>query len=133
FSCFRAPSENPVFTEVGRLLPGNGRPPEPDTAPGPFAFADRAYAEALLYRSGWTGIEFEPFDFSMIVGAGTDPVADAAAYFTRIGPAARALAEMAADERARCEQRISELALRNCFEGIVGLRAGAWIVSARKP
>jgi SAM-dependent methyltransferase len=56
FSCFRAPSENPFFTEVGRLLPDTGAPVDP-RAPGPFAFADRGYVEDLLAQAGWGAVE----------------------------------------------------------------------------
>jgi SAM-dependent methyltransferase len=131
FSCFRAPGENPVFTEVGGLLPQAAPPADPH-APGPFAFADRARVEAILGEAGWSGIAFEPFDFAMVVGAGEDPIEDAVAYFSLIGPAARAAREMSADERERFQDRVRELARRNLREGIVSLRAAAWIVAARK-
>jgi SAM-dependent methyltransferase len=130
FSCFRAPGENPVFTEVGSLVPQAESPADPH-APGPFAFADRARVEAILGEAGWSGIAFEPFDFAMVVGAGEDPVEDAVAYFTSIGPAARAASEMSTDERERFRGRVRELAARNLREGIVSLRASAWIVTAR--
>ncbi|HYC81258.1 MAG TPA: class I SAM-dependent methyltransferase, partial [Solirubrobacterales bacterium] len=89
FSCFRAPAENPFFTEVGRLLP-QAEPAADPHAPGPFAFADAARVAAILADAGWTGVACEPFDLAMVAGAGEDPVADAVAYFSRIGPAARA-------------------------------------------
>jgi SAM-dependent methyltransferase len=131
FSCFRAPGENPVFTEVGALVP-QAEPPADPHGPGPFAFADRARVEAILGEAGWSGIAFEPFDFAMVVGAGEDPIEDAVAYFSTIGPAARAAREMSADERERFQDRVRELARRNVREGIVSLRAAAWIVAARK-
>lgn len=131
FSCFRAPSENPFFSEVGRLVP-QAEPPGDPHAPGPFAFADPARVVAILDEAGWSGIFCDPLDFAMIAGAGEDPVEDAVAYFTTIGPAARAAREMGPDERERFRDRVRELARRNLHEGIVSLRAAAWIVSARK-
>jgi len=130
FSCFRDRVENPFYTEVARLLP-DAEPPPPD-APGPFAFADRTRVQDLLELSGWTQVAFEPFDFAMVTGAGEDPVADAVAYFSVIGPAARAAAELEPDQRERFFDRIGELARRNLHGNMVALRAATWIVTARK-
>lgn len=131
-SCFRDRSENALFTELARLVPGDPPPFDP-AAPGPFAWSDRHRVERWLTEAGWREIEFEPFDFAMVIGAGSDPIGDAVAYCSRIGPAARAVAELGPDERARFTDRAAALAERNSHEGIVALRAAAWIVSARKP
>jgi len=131
FSCFRNLAENPVFTEVGRLIP-NAEPAGDPHGPGPFAFADPARVEQIFAAGGWTATRFEPFDFAMIVGAGEDPVEDAVSYFSAIGPAARAAREMTPDQRERFLDRVRELARRNLHEGIVSLRAATWIVTARK-
>lgn len=132
FSCFRDRAENPFFTEPTRLLPHPEPLPEPD-APGPFAFADRGRVEGILLAGGWREIEFEPYDLPMIVGVGADPVEDAVSYLTAIGPAARAASALGGDERERFVERLRGLAERNRHEGIVSLRAAAWIVTARKP
>ena len=131
FSCFRARDENPFFTEVAHLLPQAEPPPGP-AEPGPFAFADAARVESILAGAGWGNIGFEPFDFAMIAGAGENPVGDAVEYFATIGPAARAASEMEPEARARFLDRVRELARANLHEGIVALRAAAWIVTARK-
>lgn len=133
FSCFRRREENPFFTEVARLLPEPPPPPPDPHAPGPFAFADSARVENILHNAGWTGVAFESFDFAMIAGAGADPVEDTLAYFSTIGPAARAARELDDPAREAFSDRVRELAARNLREGIVSLRAGAWIVTARKP
>ena len=132
FSCFRARAENLFFTEVGRLLANQETPGDPD-APGPFAFADPHRVERLLTDAGWREIALAPFDFAMIAGAGADPVEDAVEYFSRIGPAARAIADLPPDEHERFADRVRALATRNLYDGIVSLRAGAWLVTARKP
>ncbi|MEL1250613.1 class I SAM-dependent methyltransferase [Aurantiacibacter gilvus] len=131
FSCFRAVQENPFFTEIMRLLPAAPPPADPD-APGPFAFADRDRVIPILRAGGWENISFEKFDFPMVAGAGDDPIEEARNYFSVIGPAARAAAEMDEAARGRFFDRIRELASRNCREGIVSLPAAAWIVSATK-
>jgi SAM-dependent methyltransferase len=131
FSCFRAPAENPFFTEVGRLLPDTGPAADPH-APGPFAFADPGHVEDLLSRAGWGSLDFERFDLAMVAGAGADPVEDAVAYFSSIGPAARAAAEMAPDARGRLIEGIRGVAARHLHDGLVALRAATWIVTARR-
>jgi SAM-dependent methyltransferase len=131
FSCFRDLGDNPFFAEVARLLPAPPMPGDPHE-PGPFAFADAARVGAILDAAGWREVKFEPYDFAMVAGSGDDPVADAVGYFSRIGPAARALAELEPDERARFADRVHALAQRNLCDGIVSLRAAVWIVTGAK-
>jgi SAM-dependent methyltransferase len=132
FSCFRDRELNPALTDAARLLPDPPPPPADPHAPGPFAFADRDRVEATLARAGWSNIAFVPYDFAMIVGAGAEPVEDALAYLTTIGPAARAARALAPGEREAFLGRLRDLARRQSREGIVSLRAAAWIVTASK-
>lgn len=131
FSCFRRWQENPVFADIAQLLPVPPPPPVAD-APGPFGFSDPARVEDILARAGWSEIAFESFDFPMIVGAGEDPVEDACGYFALIGPAARALRELDDQARAAFYARLRDLARHNERDGVVALRAAAWIVAARR-
>lgn len=131
FSCFRAPSDNPFFTEVDALLPESAMPPPPGTL-GPFAFADSGHVSTILERGGWRDIAFEQYDFAMIAGAGPDPVADAVVYYSRIGPAARAMRELPSDRHEEFQARLASLMARHCQDGIVALPASTWIVTARK-
>lgn len=132
FSCFRQPAECPFFTEVAAQLPVDEAPPPDPRAPGPFAFADRDFVRDILSDAGWSGVDFEPVDFAMIAGAGDDPVEDALAYWTAIGPAAIRLAGMNDVARQESIVRLREVARRNLRDGVVALKAAAWIVSARK-
>lgn len=133
FSCFRGIEHNPFFAQVGRLLPaGAVEPPSDPYAPGPFAFADGGRVERILTQAGWRDFACEPFDFAMVAGAGEFPIEDAVAYFSRIGPAARALAAMEGDERAAIQARLAGLASRHLHDGIVALGASAWIVTATR-
>ena len=131
FSCFRTLAKNPVFTKLLRLLPAPPEPSDPH-APGPFAFADPARVESLLAQAGWAQFAATPFDFPMIVGTGEDPVEDAVSYFSRIGPAARAAAELDINARERFFDRVRTLAERHLHGNIVALPAAAWVVTARK-
>ncbi|HEY7805978.1 MAG TPA: class I SAM-dependent methyltransferase [Croceibacterium sp.] len=131
FSCFRGRSENPVFTEVGSLLPAPPEPADPYAA-GPFAFAERDHVSAILTDGGWTNVAFEPFDFAMVTGAGDDPVEDAMSYFQKIGPAAGALRELDQARREEILAGLREIVTDHCRDGVVALRAATWIVTARR-
>lgn len=131
FSCFRDPAENPFFTEVGRLLP-QAPPPPPADAAGPFGFARRERIAQVLESGGWEAVAIDAFDFPMIAGAGEKPVDEAMAYFTTIGPAARAAKELEPERREAFFARLRQLCEANLRDGVVSLAAAAWIVSARK-
>jgi SAM-dependent methyltransferase len=131
FSCFRSVDENSWVNEVIALLP-EPPPPMPHGAAGPFAFADTDHVRGILESGGWGGIAIEPVDFEMTVGSGEDAITDAASYFKRIGPAARAMAAMDEDERSAMGERIRDLAARRLANGEVCFQAAAWIVTAIK-
>ena len=131
FSCFRSAGENPFFTEVSALLPPSALPPLPGE-PGPFAFAETEHVAAILQAGGWRDFAFENYDFGMIAGAGDDPVAEAVAYYSRIGPAARALRELPPHQREQFIAKLAGLMATHSSEGIVALRAATWIIGAAK-
>ena len=118
FSCFRAAAENGWAVALADALGQRVSPP--GTAPGPFAFADPGHVAAILAAAGWHD-----------AGAGNDPVADALAFFRRIGPAARALADTPEADRPPMLAKLrAMLASRMCAK-IVQFPAAAWIWSAR--
>jgi SAM-dependent methyltransferase len=129
FSCFRDRSENAWATEIGALA-GGGVPVDP-TAPGPFAFADKAHVARVLAAAGWEKIAFDAVDWDYVAGEGFDPVADAVAYFQRIGPAAPAIASLEGVERAQLLADIASLAENHLRGGRVAFNASAWIVTAQ--
>jgi hypothetical protein len=127
FSCFRTARENPWASGIAELL---GLPGGDAEAPGPFAFADPQRVEAILTTGGWGKVDFEPLDFAWIAGKGEDPVADALAFVSRIGPAAPALRALEGSDRLAAERE-----LRGWFEAhragdLVAFPAAAWIVTA---
>jgi SAM-dependent methyltransferase len=130
FSCFRTPAENPWASTLAQLLdqPLAQNP----RAPGPFAFADRAYVESILRAAGWQEIAFEPVDFGYIAGQGADPVADALDFFARIGPAAPALRGLDQTARVAAEAKIRDWLEPHRVGDQVVLQAAAWIVSAQR-
>ena len=131
FSCFRDLLDNPFFREIGRLLPRSDGPPPDPNAPGPFAFADQERVSGILSEAGWRDLVFDRFDFRMLAGAGEDPIAEAMAYFARIGPAARAMAEMEEARRARVLASLAEFLPDHLQDGIVSLTASVWIVTGQ--
>jgi SAM-dependent methyltransferase len=130
FSCFRAPRLNAWASELLALFPQ--APASDPRAPGPFAFADQDYVRGILEEAGWTQIRAEPVDFSYIAGAGEDPVQDAVEYFSRIGPAARALRDLDPTLRPVIIEKLEALLRNHLAEGTVTLKAAAWIWSATR-
>ena len=133
FSCFRAQVENEWMAAMRGVIERHA--PEalalPPPAAGPFAFAEPGRVEGILRDAGYAPPVLEPLDFDFLVGAGDDPVADAIAYFKRIGPMARLAAAM--DEAAQAAflaDLTKVVAGHRRHDGIV-FRAAAWIVSSR--
>ncbi|KPL67900.1 hypothetical protein SZ64_07075 [Erythrobacter sp. SG61-1L] len=131
FSCFRSPAVNEIFTAVGSLLPPPPIPPDPE-APGPMAFADPDRVKRILASSGWEDVHLDPFDFAMVVGMGEDPVSDAVAYFSTIGPVATAMAAMTEEVQSAFRQKLRSFVASREIDGIIAFAAGAWIVTAKR-
>ncbi len=131
FSCFAPVADNPFFREIGRLLPRSDAPPPDPHAPGPFAFADKDRVAGILADAGWRDLVFDRFDFRMIAGAGNDPVEDAMGYFSRIGPAARAMADMDDAARQRFRATLADFLPAHVQDGAVSLQASVWIVTGQ--
>ena len=132
FSCFRASGENPWASDLARLLPADSETRQPDSQEsGPFAFARPERVREILEAAGWRDIAFEPCDYTYIAGEGDDPVADAKAFFARIGPAAAAMRRLAEDGRAALQANLRSWLETHRKGNRVTFPAAAWIVSAR--
>jgi len=133
FSCFRGPAENEWMAAMRALIERHA--PEtlttPPPAAGPFAFADPGRIDSVLRGAGFAPPLIEPFDFDFVVGAGDDPVAEAMAYFKRIGPMARLMAEMDEAKKAAFLIDLKEVAGRHRRADGIVFRAAAWLVSSR--
>lgn len=125
FTCFAAAADNPWATLVTE-------PPAPAAgyAPGPFAFADAEVTRAILEAAGWT-IAVERVEFTYRAGEGDDPVADALAFLTRIGPAASAMRDAAPQEREALRARLTEQLERRRRGSAIDFPAVAWLWTAR--
>ena len=128
FSCFRDWTLNWFAYEISKIA--DNVTPKPD-APGPFAFADRDKVAKILADSGWKNAEAEAVDFSYIAGEGDDPVGDAVSFMRRIGPASRAIADAAADERPALIDGLHAICKDHLQGDRVLFPAAAWIWSAQ--
>lgn len=130
FSCFRSREENEWVGALVAILPTQPAPSPPDST-GPFAFGDPGRVRAILSDAGWKDIAFEAVDYLMIAGEGPQALDEALGYFQRIGPAARAIAELPDHERPAARQRLRGVLEGYHHEHAVTLGAAAWIVTAR--
>lgn len=128
FSCFRPAAENPWAMDIARLLPPGKPVPPVEFPPGPFAFADPDHVRRCL--RGWRDIRFQPLDFAYVAGSGSNPVADALSFFSRIGPAAAAIRTLPDQSRAAFERGLLELVQSRSVGGRVCFPAAAWLVTA---
>ena len=129
FSCFRERSAN-SWAMLSNDLVGEPAAPPPGYVPGPFGFADHAFVTDLLARSGWKNAEAIAVDYHYVAGQGDDPVADAADFFSRIGPVARTIAEQPSDRRADLFERLKTLLSSHVAGDTVAFPAAAWIWTA---
>ncbi|MBW6525419.1 class I SAM-dependent methyltransferase [Sphingomonas sp. RHCKR7] len=130
FSCFRAREENDWASALDAAV-GATPGPTGSYAPGPFGLADRARTQDILAAAGWRDADATGHDVRYLVGGGDDPIADALAFFRRIGPAAAVLAAAAPDEQAAIERRIAAVLAARIRDGAVAFTAAIWIWVAR--
>lgn len=129
FSCFRSRADN-QWAVVADALTGNGDTSSTGYAPGPFAFADQDFTAGILRDAGWRDAEARAVDYDYVAGAGDDPLADAMSFFSRIGPAARAMADAPPDRRATMKEKLRATLTDHLHDGAVTFRGAAWIWSA---
>lgn len=133
FVCWRPMKENgwvsvPFFAALPHLPPQE--PPVPG-APGPFAFADPARFSGILKEAGYKDIDIEPFDASLSLGDGADPVGLALEQTLEIGPLSRALKELPDETKTRAANAVREALGKYVSNGEVRLGGAVWLVSAR--
>ena len=131
FSCFRDPSLNPWASDLVEAVTGAAPQPAAGYAPGPFAFADRAFVADLLARAGWHGAKADPVDYRYVAGAGDDPLADAVSFLRRIGPIARALRDVPDARRAAMLDKLAAALQKHREIDEIAFPAAAWIWRAR--
>jgi SAM-dependent methyltransferase len=121
FSCFGPRRENAWARALDAALDLDSN--LVSDAPGPFAFAESGRVSAILDAAGWRRAQVWDHEVPYVVGVGVDPVADALAFFRRIGPAAPVLAAAPPDERGRIEDRLRDLLAARTRDGAVAFTA----------
>lgn len=83
----------------------------------------------MLAAAGWRDATATAVGFDYVAGDGEDPVADAGAFFARIGPVARALRDMPDRDAGRA--RLADQLARRVSGNRVVFPALAWLWHAR--
>jgi SAM-dependent methyltransferase len=129
FVCWRDAKENlwasvPIAAARPLLPPQEAMDPH---APGPFAFADAERLKDILIKAGYRDIRIEKLDTTMNMGATVDEAVDQA---LRIGPLARAAAEV--DDATRDKIRDAVRGVLGRFATPEGITppAACWLVGA---
>lgn len=130
FVCWQPPSKNPWMSVTGRavapFLPEPDNPPDP-RAPGPFAFAEGDYVTTILENSGFKNIQLQSFESALNVGNDAD---QAIQLQTRVGPAARVMAELDGETRTQALAAGRKALAEHQGDNGIELGAAVWIVSA---
>ena len=129
FSCF-APHAANEWALVVEAAVGVAASTPSGYAPGPYGLADPAFTQDMLERAGWVDAMPTPVDFTYVAGEGADPVEDALGFFSRIGPAARAMHDAAPDRRAAMRASLRAALAGHVRDGAVTFPAAAWIWTA---
>ena len=129
FSCFADRNANRWAVEPAMAL-GGAAETATDTQPGPFAFANPDHVAAILTEAGWTAAAPQRVAFDYIAGEGEDSVAEAVAFFTRIGPAASLLRD--APDRTKATAALATALAARRVGNRVAFQAVAWIWSATR-
>jgi SAM-dependent methyltransferase len=131
FSCFQHPDRNPWASRLVEQVTGATAPRPTGYAPGPFGFADDAFVRTLLDGAGWSQLMNERVDFAYVAGEGADPVADATAFFSRIGPVSAAMRLAPEPERATLRDRLLRALGEHSSGDRITFPAAAWIWTAQ--
>lgn len=132
FVCWQSAADNLWATlpmaALAALLPA--QIPADPLAPGPFAFADPVRVAGLLAAAGWHDVSVTPMNFTMVIGAGKDPVAAGVDFNLRIGPAARIVRDAGIEAAAR--PLLAAALAPYARDEQVGLPGAIWLVTAAR-
>jgi SAM-dependent methyltransferase len=132
FCCWQSRTVNPFMTVPAQaaleLLPP---PPEmPPRAPGPFAFAEPDYVDAILSQSGFSNIDITSLSHDLVFGAGL-PLSEIVEHLVKIGPIAQMVREAPDALQQGVRERVAT-ALTPFFteNGGINLEGNFWQVTA---
>lgn len=124
---WRSPDENPFMTAAERAAaPLITLPPRVPDEPGQFGMADGRRVRSILETSGWGAIDVQPIDVPC-----SFPERHLIAYFTRLGPAGRILAEMDPSTVARIVEVVRPAFDPYVHGDDVRFTSACWMVTAQ--
>jgi SAM-dependent methyltransferase len=129
FSCFRDSSLNRWASEPAEAM-GVVVPAVEPRAPGPFAFAEPEYVQAVLSAGGWSGIQCESYDAAYVIGHGEGAVDQAIGFLRRIGPTAPRFAALEGLAQTEAEARLRGFLESRLNHGLIAWSAAIWLVTA---
>lgn len=133
FMCWQAlPANDWAFAPLQAAMPFFKEPPAPadPTAPGPFAFQDRARVAGLLTEAGWTDIQAEALEGQVELPG--ESVEASAAFMMRLGPLARVLKEQDIDMPTVEAALVERLSPHKSANGRVAMNSACWLVTAKR-
>jgi len=129
FVCWQHPSENEWVTvpmAAARALLPDVAAPAPGT-PGPFAFADADRLRAILENAGFVDVAIAPRRSPLSMGDDAD---DVLLQLRRIGPLARAIADVSEDVATRALSSARDAVMARAGDGPPRLAGAYWLVTA---
>lgn len=132
---WRGAADNEAAALVAAAAPPVVVPPRDPSAPGPFSFGDRDRVRGYLETAGFRDIAIEPFDHPMLFGEGetnAQALDDAMDMAFHIGPLRRVIDGVSDMEEIGICQRLRKLMSYRLTPRGVELKAGAWIITARR-
>ena len=131
FVCWQAARDNAWMAApaaaIAPFLPPS--PPIDPHAPGPFAFADRAYLVGVLAQAGFAEVQVESTETQLRLGRSVD---EALNFTMRVGPLSRPLAALADGPKQQAMDALRRLMNQHERSGAVRLSARCWIVTGRR-
>jgi hypothetical protein len=102
----------------------------PPRAPGPFAFAEPDYVDAILSQSGFSNIDITSLSHDLVFGAGL-PLSEIVEHLVKIGPIAQMVREAPDALQQPVRERVAT-ALTPFFteNGGINLEGNFWQVTA---
>lgn len=131
FACWQSLADNPwTALPLKAALTVLPPPPKPiPRAPGPFAFAEAEYVQALLEEAGWTDVKLAPHALTMNWD-GSAGYATTVRELVNTGPVGRLLADVDMNSREAVYSAAAEV-LRPFFkDNVMALPASVWLVTA---
>lgn len=132
FACWRAMSENlwmgELASEAAKVVPMPPPPPSVGYAPGPAAFADKAFTKSMLERAGFKNVAIDPVDLPLNMPGKT--LEERTAFYARVGPCAGAMREATEAQRKELETLTRSWVKKAMDAGRSTQASAIWLVRA---